>query len=100
MCVSVQKSHVRRLRTRLNTATELCDLGGYPAMLVYLFRDESSRDTFAYSMDVTGRNIPRASARTQWSFLAEERTHNLDDMEVTQHLKWQGFYIFRRPRAP
>jgi len=28
-------------------------------MLVYLFRDENSGDTFAYSADVTGRNIPR-----------------------------------------
>jgi hypothetical protein len=85
------------LAAALNSSTELCDLRGVPAMLVYLFRDESSSDTFAYSTDVTGRNIPRASPYTQWSFVAPERTHNLDDIEeVRLHLRRQGFYVFRR----
>ena len=46
---------------------------GVHGMLVYLFRDENSRDIFAYSTDVTGRNIPRASPHTQWSFVAAEQ---------------------------
>jgi len=65
-------------------------------MLVYLFRDEDNRDTFAYSMDVTGRNIPRGSPDTQWSFVAEEKIQGLDIEEVTRHLRQQGFYIFQR----
>jgi hypothetical protein len=28
------------------------------AMLIYLFRDESDNDVFAFSIDVTGSNIP------------------------------------------
>jgi len=69
-------------------------------MLVYLFRDESSRDTFAYSTDVTGRNIPRTSPDTEWNFVAAERTKGRAEFEeVTRHLRQQGFYIFRRSRA-
>jgi len=70
--------------------------GGH-RLLVYLFRDENSRDTFAYSTDVTGRNIPRASTYTQWSFVAAEKIQGLPDFEaVTRHLRQQGFHIFRR----
>src|SRR5215510_1096782 len=84
----------------LNNAIELCDLPGVHAVLVYLFRDEGSRDTFAYSTDVTGRNIPRASRYTQWSFEAAEKIQDLRDFEeVIEHLKQKGFYIFRRSRA-
>ena len=68
-------------------------------MLVYLFRDESSPDTFAYSTDVTGRNIPRQSPHSQWSFVTAERTHNLGNFEVTRHLERLGFYIFQRSQA-
>jgi len=66
-------------------------------MLVHLCRDESSRDTFAYSTDVTGRNIPRTSPYTQWSFVAAEK---IQVEEVTRHLGQQGFYIFRKSLAP
>ena len=69
-------------------------------MLVYLFQDANSHDTFAYSTDVTGRCIPRASRDTQWSFVAVEETRDLDHVEeVTQHLRKQGFYIFRKSHA-
>src|SRR5262245_60153696 len=50
---------------------------GVRAMLVYLFRDENSRDTFAYSTDVTGRKIPRLSPYSQWSFVAAEKIQDL-----------------------
>jgi len=88
-------------RIALNSAVELCDLRGVRAMLVYLFRDAGDRDTFAYSTDVTGRNIPRASGYTQWSFEAAKKIEDLDDFEeIMEHLKRKGFYIFRRSRAP
>ena len=70
-------------------------------MLVYLFRDENKRDTFAYSTDVTGRNIPRGSPYTQWSFVAAEKIGDRDDGgEVKRHLKQQGFYVFRGSQRP
>jgi hypothetical protein len=52
-------------------------------MLVCLFRDENCRDTFAYSTDVTGRNIPRRSPSTQWGFVAAEQIQG-DDFEGSQ----------------
>jgi hypothetical protein len=65
-------------------------------MLVYLFRDENSRDTFAYSTDVTGRNISRASPHTKWSFVSAEQIP-VDDLEEARlHLRRHGFYVFRR----
>jgi hypothetical protein len=65
-------------------------------MLVYLFRDENSSDTFAYSMDVTGRNIPRASSSTQWGFVAAEQIQVDGFEEVRLRLRRHGFYVFRR----
>jgi hypothetical protein len=66
-------------------------------MLVYMFRDENERATFAYSMDVTGRNLPRATPYTQWTFVAAEKVQGREDFEeVKRHLRQQGFYIFRR----
>ena len=69
-------------------------------MLVYLCRDESSRDTLAYATDVTGRSIPRATPYTQWTFVAAEKIQDRDDFEeVKRHLRQQGFYIFRKSHA-
>jgi len=70
-------------------------------VLVYLFRDEISRVTFAYSTDVTGRNIARASPRAKWSFAAAAKLEDLDDNEEgTRHLRQDGFYVFQRPDTP
>ena len=38
-------------------------------MIIYLFREESSAEVFAFSIDVTGQNIPPLSAHTEWIFL-------------------------------
>jgi hypothetical protein len=38
-------------------------------MVIYLFRDKSNDEFFAFSTDVTGRNIPRAAANTEWMFI-------------------------------
>ena len=70
---------------------------GRVGVLVYLFRDENSRDTFAYSTDVTGRNVARALRRAKWNFMASARIEDLDDNEeATRHLRQRGFYVFRR----
>ena len=67
-------------------------------MLVYLFRDENSHDTFAYSTDVTGRSIAPISPRAKWSFVAAASFEDLDDNEeAVQHLRQHGIYVFRKP---
>ena len=38
-------------------------------MLIYLFRDESDNHIFAFSIDVTGANIPAVTPHTEWIFL-------------------------------
>jgi hypothetical protein len=73
---------------------------GVRGMLVYLFRDENSRNTFAYSTDVTGRNIPRGSPHAQWSFVAAEQIQVDDFEDVRLHLRRHGFYVFRRDVRP
>jgi hypothetical protein len=65
---------------------------------VYLFRDQGGSNNFAYSTDVTGRNIPRPGARTEWRFEAVIPSQDVsrDCEEVIDHLKRLGFYIFRK----
>ena len=38
-------------------------------MNIYLFRDESRADVFAFSIDVTGQNIPPVTPHTEWIFM-------------------------------
>jgi hypothetical protein len=66
-------------------------------VLVYLFRDERGRDSFAYSTDVTGRNIPLTTERTKWSFVAAMADRDIQDFEdVMPRLRQRGFYLFQR----
>ena len=63
-------------------------------MWIYLFRAGSSR-TFAYSLDVTGRNIPPVNEQAKWAF---ERTLHAEQCkahpEALQRIWEVGFYIF------
>jgi len=65
-------------------------------MQVYLFRDQSGSKSFAYSTDVTGRNLPRLTERTEWLFMKvvsyQEISPDLE--EVARHLERFGFYVF------
>ena len=66
-------------------------------MLIYLFRDASGSDSFAYSTDVTGRNIPPTTERTKWSFVAAVADRDIQDFEdVMPGLRQRGFYLFQR----
>jgi hypothetical protein len=66
-------------------------------VLVYLFRDESGCDSFAYSTDVTGRNIPLTTERTRWNFVAALADRDIQDFEdVMLRLRQRGFYLFQR----
>ena len=65
-------------------------------MQVYLFRDQSGSKSMAYSTDVTGRNIPRLEARTEWRFVrtVSEQDKSHDCEEVIRHLRQVGFFVF------
>ena len=62
------------------------------------FRDQGGSNSFAYSTDVTGRNIAQPRARTEWRFEAvipyQDVFRNCE--EVLGHLSRLGFYIFER----
>jgi hypothetical protein len=66
-------------------------------VLVYLFRDRDSSNTFAYSLDVTGRNIPQHTARTKWAFVTVTSDRDMpEDQEAVRHLKRSGYFVFER----
>ena len=71
-------------------------------MLIYLFRDESDSEVFAFSLDPTGASIPRITPLTEWIFLEALDTlkfpeqWDIDDFQdVLDHLKTDGFYLFQ-----
>lgn len=71
-------------------------------MIIHLFRDESDSEIFALSVDPTGASIPPVTPLTEWIFLEAIDTlkfpaqWDIDDFQdVLDHLKADGFYIFR-----
>jgi hypothetical protein len=67
---------------------------------IYLFREQGGANNFAYSTDVTGRNIPRPDTRTEWHFVSivtyRNKSPNFED--VVRHLRRVGFYVFKDER--
>ena len=64
--------------------------------MLYLFRDPSS-NTFAFSLDVTGRNIPQHTERTKWMFVTVTSEHDvLEGEEAKRSLQGYGFYLFEK----
>ena len=70
-------------------------------MLAYLIRDGSDNDIFAFSIDVTGANIPAVTPLTGWIFLEALDTLKFPDpwditdfQGVLDHLKADGYYVF------
>lgn len=71
-------------------------------MVIYVFRDHSRGDIFAFSIDPSGRTIPRATAGTQWVFMETIDTLKFpepwdiaDFQEVLDRLAADGFYLFQ-----
>ena len=69
-------------------------------MRIYLFRDESNSDAFAFSTDVTGANIPPVSPHTEWIFLGTIETLTFAEpwdignfQEVLDYLKADGYCV-------
>jgi hypothetical protein len=70
-------------------------------MRIFLFRDESEPDVFAFSCDLTGDNIPPLTPHTEWIFVEALETLRFPDpwgisdfQEVLDHLKAHGYYLF------
>ena len=70
-------------------------------MNIYLFRDESSADVFAFSIDLTGQNIPLVTPHTEWIFMEAMDSlrfpdpWDIDDFQhVLDHVKSHGYYLF------
>ena len=87
------------------------------AVVIYLFRDEADDENFAFSVEVTGANIPSVTAQTEWFFLESIDTLRFpepwdmsDFQNVLDHLKANGYYLkgeliaqapkSKRPRSP
>ncbi len=71
-------------------------------MVIYLFRDEGDANVFAFSIDVTGQNIPPVTPLTEWVFLEAFETLKLaepwdidDFQDVLNHLRADGYYLFQ-----
>ena len=71
-------------------------------MVIYLFRDEGDANVFAFSIDVTGQNIPPVTLLTEWVFLEAFETLKLvepwdidDFQDVLNHLRADGYYLFQ-----
>src|SRR6185295_9459847 len=64
------------------------------AVSIYLFRAGSSRN-FAYSVDLTGRNIPPVAENAAWIY---QRTVDAEQLkahpEALRRLQADGFYLF------
>jgi hypothetical protein len=66
------------------------------------FRDENESEHFAFSVDMTGANIPPITPLTEWIFLEAINTlkfvepWDVDDFrQVLKHLKADGYYLFQ-----
>ena len=71
-------------------------------MQIYLFRDESDGEVFAFSTDASGGNIPPVTPHTEWIFLEAIDTlkfpepWDIDDFQqVIDRLKSDGYYLFQ-----
>jgi len=64
-------------------------------MSIYLFRSVNGSRSFAYSLDVTGRNIPSMTEDARWLY---ERTVDAEQLKAhpktLQRLRVDGFYLF------
>ena len=66
-------------------------------MLVYLFRDRDRATTFAYSTDVTGRNLALQMPGTNWAFVTAGLDPDISEGEKAMcHLRRYGFFVFEK----
>src|SRR5262245_29819929 len=62
---------------------------------IFLFRAQGCARSFAYSLDVTGRNIPPLSEHTRWLYVGVIAVQKLAaDPEILRQLQTVGFCVF------
>ena len=70
---------------------------GIAQLPIFLFRAQGCSRSFAYSLDVTGRNIPALTERTNWLFVGVIAAEQLEaHPETLRQLRANGFYIFKK----
>jgi hypothetical protein len=64
---------------------------------IYLFRRKDCNHSFAYSLDVTGRNIPPVTEHAEWFYVGTVAAEQLEaDPEALRRLQRDGYYVFTR----
>jgi len=71
-------------------------------MIIYVFRDHSRGDVFAFSSEPDGGKVPPVTAGTQWVLLEAIDTLKFpepwdigDFQEVLDRLNTDGYYLFQ-----
>jgi len=79
-----------------------CNSEGAALVLVYLFRDRDRATKFAYSTDVTGRNLSLRMPGTNWAFVMAALDEDIaEDEKAKCHLRLRGFTLLKSdPRRP
>src|SRR5262245_15666565 len=68
----------------------------YARLPIFLFRAQGCPRSFAYSLDVTGRNIPPLAERTNWLYVGVVAAEQLKSHPDTlRQLQTRGFYVFK-----
>jgi|SRR5215470_4634847 len=84
-------------RTPPWSAGSCCNGEGATLVLVYLFRDRDRATRFAYSTDVTGRNLSLRMPGTNWAFVMAALDQDISEGEKAKcHLRLRGFYVFEK----
>jgi hypothetical protein len=62
---------------------------------IFLFRSQGCSRSFAYSLDVTGRNIPPLAEHADWIYVGMVTAEQLEaDPEALRQLRTVSFYVF------
>ena len=68
----------------------------YARLPIFLFRAQGCSRSFAYSLDVTGRNIPPLAEHEEWLYVGAVAAKQLEaDPEALGELRTVGFYVFK-----
>jgi hypothetical protein len=66
------------------------------AMSIYFFRSSGSGRTFAYSLGLTGRNIPPLPEHEKWFFIGVIAVEQIEaHPETLRQLRTVGYYVFK-----
>jgi hypothetical protein len=68
----------------------------YVRLPIFLFRSLGRSGSFAYSLDVAGRNLPLLAEHEEWVYVTMIAVEQLEaDAETLRQLRTAGFYVFK-----